>query len=215
MHTKWKVQLDKQLTISQSTDTIFNADSYCVTVEKGQTLTAVLQPQKRLTLTIVVHEQAQCVLRMKELPETTTLNLTITLLGDYSSCTFDGVVHTQTNNHHTFVVKVTHQGKQTESSVNIKALVEQKAQQSMKGLLVLEKGSLAANAQLTHRVLAVDETAIVISEPQLQVLHDAVSCGHATSVTFMQEEELFMLMSRGFSYEDAREQLQKAFLKQA
>lgn len=99
-----------------------------------------------------------------------------------------------------------------EGEVEIKAVVEGNGYLRLKGVIKINKGAVAANGFLRHAVLLVGDKARAESIPELEIECDDVKASHAASIGRIDEEQLFYLMSRGFSRDEAVELIVKAFM---
>jgi Fe-S cluster assembly scaffold protein SufB len=64
----------------------------------------------------------------------------------------------------------------------------------------------------THNTLMIDDSAVVTTQPALEVVPSHVVCRHAATITPVNASQIAYLQSRGLSYKDAENLLVKGFL---
>lgn len=72
------------------------------------------------------------------------------------------------------------------------------------GKIVVEKGAQRVDAYQSNKNLILDGRSRVDSIPSLEILANDVKCSHGATAGKVREEELFYLMSRGLSRQEAR-----------
>jgi Fe-S cluster assembly protein SufD len=80
------------------------------------------------------------------------------------------------------------------------------------GVTKIEKGATYANGEQTERVLMLSPKARGDANPMLLIDEDEVKAGHAASVGQVNENQLYYLMSRGISREQAQKLIIYGFL---
>lgn len=128
-------------------------------------------------------------------------NHTVMLHGDGSTADLSGVHlcryhHDQQN----FVV---HKGKATKSQQNYKALAYHSGDVIFDGKIHILKDAACADAKLSSKNLLLDQTARVITHPELVCACDNVKAAHGATVSEPSKEDLWYLCSRGILYTSA------------
>jgi len=108
-------------------------------------------------------------------------------------------------------ISVYNKPRQT-GQVSIRAVVRENAFLKLKGIIKIKKGAVQADGFLRQKVLLVGENSRAEAIPELEIECDDVRASHAASVGRIDEEQLFYLMSRGLSREEAVELIVDAFL---
>jgi Fe-S cluster assembly protein SufD len=108
-------------------------------------------------------------------------------------------------------ISVYNKPRQT-GEVAVRAVVYENAYLKLKGIIRINKGAVLADGFLRQKVLLVGENSRAEAIPELEIECDDVRASHAASVGRIDEEQLFYLMSRGLSREEAVELIIKAFL---
>lgn len=97
-----------------------------------------------------------------------------------------------------------HYGKKTNSDMEIKGVMMDKAKKFFRGTLDFKKGSTASEGSEVETVLLLNEGVRNVSVPLLLCREDDVIGNHAASAGQIDGEKLFYLMSRGFSEDEAK-----------
>ncbi len=106
-----------------------------------------------------------------------------------------------------------YQKPREEGKVEIKAVVMEGGKLKLKGMIRIEKEGVGVNAFLRQDVLLVGEGAVVVAEPQLEIETDEVKASHAAAIGRVDEEQIFYLMTKGLSREEAKQEIIEAFLR--
>ena len=108
-----------------------------------------------------------------------------------------------------------HEGSRTSSDLLYKGAMKGRSNAIYTGTVIIEKGAHRCNAYQTNRNILLSEQARAHSVPNLEILtNDPTRCGHAASVGPVGEDELFYLMSRGISREEAERLIVFGFFRE-
>jgi len=99
-----------------------------------------------------------------------------------------------------------------QGEVEIRAVVMENGFLDLSGIIKIKKKANMAEAFLRQKVLLVGQNSRAEARPELEIETDEVKASHAASVGRIDEEEIFYLMSRGLSRNEAIELIVKAFL---
>jgi Fe-S cluster assembly protein SufD len=105
-----------------------------------------------------------------------------------------------------------HIGRASESDMLTRAVMRDEATGIFNGITKIEKGATDANGQQTERVLMLSPRARGDANPMLLIDEDEVKAGHAASVGQVNREQIYYLMSRGITREDAVKLIVYGFL---
>jgi Fe-S cluster assembly protein SufD len=105
-----------------------------------------------------------------------------------------------------------HFGKASESDMITRAVMRDEATAIINGITKIEKGATGANGQQTEKVLMLSPKARGDANPILLIDEDDVKAGHAASVGQVNAEQVFYMMSRGISREEATRLIIYGFL---
>ena len=108
--------------------------------------------------------------------------------------------------------KAVHFGLNSESQMITRAVMREQASSIINGITKIEKGATKANGQQTERVLMLSPKARGDANPILLIDEDDVKAGHAASAGQVNQEQVYYMMSRGISREDAENLIIRGFL---
>jgi len=105
-----------------------------------------------------------------------------------------------------------HFGKSSDSNMVTRAVMKDTASAIINGITKIEHGATKANGVQTEKVLMLSSKARGDANPILLIDEDDVTAGHAASVGQVNPEQVYYLMSRGISKEDAERHIIYGFL---
>ena len=109
--------------------------------------------------------------------------------------------------------KVIHVAPHTISKVTSKSISKGSGRASYRGLLKVYKGAKDVRSNVVCDALLLDDTSRSDTYPYIEVDEDDVTIGHEASVSKVGEEQLFYLMSRGLSEEEATTMVVSGFIE--
>ncbi len=107
--------------------------------------------------------------------------------------------------------RVTHIGLSTEGQIDWKSAVSDTAYVVFDGMIDIEKGAQGTNSDLRDAALHLSDKARSDSIPGLQIDANEVKAGHGSTSGQIDEDQLFYLMTRGLSREEATRMLVLGF----
>jgi len=105
-----------------------------------------------------------------------------------------------------------HFGKSSDSNMITRAVMKDSASAIINGITKIEHGATKANGVQTEKVLMLSPKARGDANPILLIDEDDVTAGHAASVGQVNPEQVYYLMSRGISRQDAERLIIYGFL---
>jgi len=105
-----------------------------------------------------------------------------------------------------------HTASATASFVRIHGVSDERSRATVLSSIRIEPGLAGVEARQVHKHLLLSDKARVISEPSLEILSDDVSCSHGAAIAHLDLLQLFYLQARGYSPNEARDAIIKAFL---
>jgi len=111
-----------------------------------------------------------------------------------------------------FTAKIVHYGLNSEGYILQHGVMKDAASAIFNGIGKVEHGATKSNAEQESRVLMLSSDARGDANPILLIEEDDVTAGHAASVGRVDPEQLFYLMSRGISKEEAERLVIHGFL---
>jgi Fe-S cluster assembly protein SufD len=108
-----------------------------------------------------------------------------------------------------------HRAPATTSDLLFKSVLKDGAYLVWNGLTRIHKGAGESDANQSSRNLLLGENAGVAPIPVLEIeAHDVTRCSHGATVSSVDEEQLYYMMSRGLTREDATHAIVDGFLRQ-
>jgi Fe-S cluster assembly protein SufB len=109
--------------------------------------------------------------------------------------------------------KVIHFASNTSSKITSKSISKGGGRASYRGLLKVHKGAHNVRSNVVCDALLLDSQSRSDTYPYIEIDEDDVNIGHEASVSKVGEEQLFYLMSRGLSQEEATTMVVSGFIE--
>jgi Fe-S cluster assembly protein SufB len=109
--------------------------------------------------------------------------------------------------------KALHFAPHTSSKITSKSISKGSGRASYRGLLKVYKGAYDVKSNVVCDALLLDEHARSDTYPYIEIDEEDVTIGHEASVSKVGEEQLFYLMSRGLSAEEATTMVVSGFIE--
>jgi Fe-S cluster assembly protein SufB len=109
--------------------------------------------------------------------------------------------------------KAIHMAPYTSSKITSKSISKSGGRTSYRGLLKVAKGMHGVKSNVVCDALLLDPQSRSDTYPYIEVDEEDVTIGHEASVSKVGEEQLFYLMSRGLSKEDATTMVVSGFIE--
>lgn len=134
------------------------------------------------------------------------------LIGNGSYCDAKSVVIGRGKQRENFTTEIIHYGKDTEGHILKHGVVKDESIAIFNGIGKITNGAIGSNAVQESRILMLSDRARGDANPILLIEEDEVTAGHAASVGRMDPLQMFYLMSRGITKEDAERLVIHGFL---
>jgi Fe-S cluster assembly protein SufB len=115
--------------------------------------------------------------------------------------------------HHDTGGKMIHLAPDTSSKIISKSISKDGGRASYRGLMRVNKGNTNVKANVVCDALLLDDHSRSDTYPYIEVDEQDVNIGHEASVSKVEEEQLFYLMSRGLSEEEATSMVVSGFIE--
>ena len=115
--------------------------------------------------------------------------------------------------HHDTGGKVIHLAPDTSSKIVSKSISKDGGRASYRGLMRVNKGNKNVKSNVVCDALLLDDHSRSDTYPYIEVDEQDVTIGHEASVSKVEEEQLFYLMSRGLSEEEATSMVVSGFIE--
>src|SRR5512136_661677 len=109
--------------------------------------------------------------------------------------------------------KMIHFAPNTTSKIVSKSISKGGGRSSYRGLLKVHKGAIGSRSSANCDALLLDPKSRTDTYPTIEIDEDDVTIGHEASVSKVGEEQLFYLMSRGLSEEEATTMVVSGFIE--
>ncbi len=110
-------------------------------------------------------------------------------------------------------VIIHHQAPHTRAETVLKGVGRDRSRISFTGRIIIDEDCGDSHSFLTERILLLSDQASAEAIPDLEIMTDDVSCSHAASVSNVDEDHLFYLMSRGIDEQQAERMIVQGFLE--
>jgi Fe-S cluster assembly protein SufB len=109
--------------------------------------------------------------------------------------------------------KVVHVAPRTSSQIISKSISKGTGRSSYRGLVKVYKGAEEVRSNVVCDALLLDETSKTDTYPYIEVEEERASIGHEATVSKVAEEQIFYLMSRGLSEDEAMSMIVNGFIE--
>jgi len=106
---------------------------------------------------------------------------------------------------------VNHNKPNSHSNQFFKGILNDKSRGIFNGKIYVKKNAQKTNAYQSNKNILVSIDSQIYTKPELEIYADDVKCSHGATSGFLQENEMFYLMTRGISREESKSLLLKAF----
>ena len=143
----------------------------------------------------------------------TKLETTTYLEGEYSNANTFGVFFGKNKQQFDIHARVYHKGKNAKSNMLTKGIVKDSSKSVYRGLVNVSEGAVNSDGYQKEDILILSENAEADSIPELEINNNDVRCTHGATISQIDKEKLFYLMSRGLSEEESRRLIVEGFFE--
>ncbi|MCA1839324.1 MAG: Fe-S cluster assembly protein SufB [Actinomycetota bacterium] len=137
----------------------------------------------------------------------------VILKGDGSKAEILSVAYAGDGQHQDAGAKVTHVGKNTQSTIVSKSISKDGGRAGYRGLVRMDDGSKHARSNVRCDALILDENSRSDTYPYNEIEEETGSVGHEATVSKIGDEQLFYLMSRGIDETEAMSLIVRGFIE--
>jgi Fe-S cluster assembly protein SufD len=134
------------------------------------------------------------------------------LKGEHSSAFVNGIFSLDKNKHHEIRTTVNHLTENTKSHQLIKSVLEDSSKAAYQGKIFVNSDAQKTDGYQLSKAILLNKDSEFNAKPELEIYADDVKCSHGSASGSLNEDSIFYLMSRGLSYNQARELLINGFL---
>lgn len=138
------------------------------------------------------------------------INLNLNAKGADTS--INGLCVAKKNQHHDQNVVVNHSSSACQSDQLFKYILSDSASGVFNGKVIVDENTHSTNANQSNKNLLLSPSAIMNSNPQLEIYAEDVKCSHGSTTGQIDIEALFYLQSRGLSKAKANQLIMKGFV---
>ncbi len=135
------------------------------------------------------------------------------LLGQHAKGETLSVAFAGEGQHQDAGAKMVHCAPHTSSTIVSKSVARGGGRTSYRGLVQVQEGAYGSKSTVRCDALLVDDISRSDTYPYVDVREDDVSMGHEATVSKVSDEQLFYLMSRGMSEEEAMAMIVRGFVE--
>ncbi|HVE75181.1 MAG TPA: Fe-S cluster assembly protein SufB [Actinomycetota bacterium] len=137
----------------------------------------------------------------------------VILKGDGSKAEILSVAYAGDGQHQDAGAKVTHVGKNTQSTIVSKSISKDGGRAGYRGLVRIDNGATHARSSVRCDALILDDLSRSDTYPTNEIEEETASVGHEASVSKVGEEQLFYLQSRGIDETEAMNLIVRGFIE--
>jgi Fe-S cluster assembly protein SufB len=135
------------------------------------------------------------------------------LMGEYAKGEVLSIAFAGEGQHQDAGAKMLHLAPHTSSTIISKSVARGGGRTSYRGLVEVHKGAHHSRSTVKCDALLVDEISRSDTYPYVDVREDDVSMGHEATVSKVSENQLFYLMSRGMTEDEAMAMVVRGFVE--
>jgi Fe-S cluster assembly protein SufB len=135
------------------------------------------------------------------------------LIGEHAKGEVLSVACAGEGQHQDAGAKMIHAAPNTSSTIVSKSVARGGGRTSYRGLVQVNEGSHHSRSTVKCDALLVDQISRSDTNPYVDIREDDVSMGHEATVSKVSEDQLFYLMSRGLTEEEAMAMIVRGFIE--
>lgn len=142
-------------------------------------------------------------------------DITFNIRGENAELEVIGICLLKNNEKTNLSTIQSHKEKRSNSTNLIKTILKDSSNFNFTGLIKIDKQAQQTNAFLTQNTLTLSDDTINHSVPSLEINADDVKASHAATTSFIDEESLYYLKSRGISQQESENLIIRGFINSA
>ena len=133
------------------------------------------------------------------------------LKNQFSSAFVNGIINLDKSKHHEIRSKINHLSENTKSYQLIKSVLKDNSKGIFQGKIYVDPIAQKTDGYQLSKAILLDEGVEFSGKPELEIYADDVKCSHGSASGNLDEDKIFYLMTRGLSYQEAKELLIEGF----
>ena len=134
------------------------------------------------------------------------------LNGKHASTFVNGIVTLKNLQHHEIKTNINHLTESTKSYQLIKSVLDNESKAVFQGKIFVHSKAQKTDGYQLSKAILLNNNAEFNAKPELEIYADDVKCSHGSASGNLNENSIFYLMSRGLSYQEAKNLLINGFL---
>lgn len=143
----------------------------------------------------------------------TKSKMDMVLKGTGASADDNEIIFGSGSEHFDIATNILHKGTNTSGQAHGKCVLKEKSRAIMKGLIVIEENAKNSSAYLAEHAMLLSPDARADAIPGLEIACNEVKATHSASVSQLNEEQVFYLLTRGLSEPEAKKMLIGGFFE--
>lgn len=128
----------------------------------------------------------------------------VTLAGQGASALVYGLYFPNKDQSIALLTKQNHMAPNTTSNLHFKGAIKDEARANWQGMIYVDPVAVKTDGYQKNDNLMLSPCAHIYSKPGLEIITDDVKCSHGTTITEIDPNQIFYLMSRGIPEVDAK-----------
>ncbi len=141
-------------------------------------------------------------------------DINMNLKNDFSSYNLTGIYFGRDKHHQDITACVNHLAQNTSSNQIVRGILDDSSVGVYQGGIKVAPKAQKTDGKQMSRALLLSKLAESNSKPELEIFADDVTCAHGATIGELDKDQFFYLLSRGISYNEARDILIKAYLSE-
>lgn len=138
----------------------------------------------------------------------------IDLLDAKASCQLNGVYQLEGAQLAEYAIQINHHHSDTHSEQLYKGILDGHARARFQGKVIVRQDAQQITAAQSNHNLLLSQSALVETQPELEIYADDVKCSHGATVGQLDQDALFYLRARGIGEVAARQMLMRGFIQE-
>ncbi|MFD2229411.1 Fe-S cluster assembly protein SufD [Alkalimarinus sediminis] len=141
-------------------------------------------------------------------------DLKVKLIEPGAECSLDGVCVTLEKQHYDNHTEIEHVSAHCQSEENYRCIAGDQSHIVFNGRIMIHRDAQKTSGAMSNKNLLLSSNAEIDTKPELEIYADDVKCAHGTTIGQLDEEELYYLVTRGISPDNAATMLTLGFVNE-
>lgn len=141
-------------------------------------------------------------------------DLKVKLIEPGAECSLDGVCVTLEKQHYDNHTEIEHISAHCQSEESYRCIAGDQSHIVFNGRIMIHRDAQKTSGAMSNKNLLLSSNAEIDTKPELEIYADDVKCAHGTTIGQLDEEELYYLVTRGISPDNAATMLTLGFVNE-